>query len=285
MSIVSNTICAIADIHCCFSSNIISCCATCFAQIEMFWYNVTIQRSHWAMLQLTASPWTTEASTSERWQFRALTNRKATSSNRAPSTSSLYYYSVALSFYRDKWTAIIRWWWLSQWLVTYGHKLVVTIYVHVAPSPCRHSYPHTCNDAVTSDGVSRLGLGLETCLETRFLESRSWSRSRTSQVSSWSRSRTISVSVSSPWSRDFAHELFVWVLCLLFCYCVIQGVSFNCHHRNVRSRVSVSVSNFQVSVSAFMTKSWSRSRSRLEIWAMSRSRRLRSRLHHWLLHT
>ena len=35
------------------------------------------------------------------------------------------------------------------------------------------------------------------CLETRFLESRSWSR--TSQVSS--RSRTISVSVSSPWSR------------------------------------------------------------------------------------
>jgi len=27
---------AITDIHCCFSSNIISCCATCFAQIEMF---------------------------------------------------------------------------------------------------------------------------------------------------------------------------------------------------------------------------------------------------------
>ena len=66
-------------------------------------------------------------------------------------------------------------------------------------------------------------------------------------------------------------------MCLLFCYCVIQGVSFNYHHRNVRSRVSVSVSNFQVSVSAFMTKS----RSRLEIWARSRSRRLRSRLHHW----
>jgi len=54
---------------------------------------------------------------------------------------------------------------------------------------------------VCSDGVSRLGLGLETCLETSFLESRSWSRSRTSQVSSRSRSRTISVSVSSPWSR------------------------------------------------------------------------------------
>ena len=66
-------------------------------------------------------------------------------------------------------------------------------------------------------------------------------------------------------------------MCLLFCYWVIQGVSFKYHHRNVRSRVSVS--NFQVSVSAFMTKS--RSRSRLEIWAKSRSRRLRARLHHW----
>ena len=76
-------------------------------------------------------------------------------------------------------------------------------------------------------------------------------------------------------------------MCLLFCYCVIQGVSFNYHHRNVRSRVSVSVSNFQVSVSAFMTKS--RPRSRLEIWARprsrSRSRRLRSRLRHCEIHT
>ena len=25
-------------------------------------------------------------------------------------------------------------------------------------------------------------------------------------------------------------------MCLLFCYCVVQGVSFNYHHRNVRSR-------------------------------------------------
>jgi len=47
-----------------------------------------------------------------------------------------------------------------------------------------------------SDGVSRLGL--ETCLETRFLES----RSRRSQVSS--RSRKILVSVSRSSSRDFA---------------------------------------------------------------------------------
>jgi len=44
------------------------------------------------LLQLTASLWTTEASTRERWPFGALTNMKATSSNRAPSTSSLYYY-------------------------------------------------------------------------------------------------------------------------------------------------------------------------------------------------
>jgi len=36
MSIVSNKIYAITDIHCCVSSSIISCCATCFAQIEMF---------------------------------------------------------------------------------------------------------------------------------------------------------------------------------------------------------------------------------------------------------
>jgi len=45
------------------------------------------------VLQLTASPWTTEASTRERWQFGALTDRKATSSNRAPSTSSLYAFT------------------------------------------------------------------------------------------------------------------------------------------------------------------------------------------------
>jgi len=55
---------------------------------------------------------------------------------------------------------------------------------------------------IASDGVSRLGLVLKTCLETHFLESRSWSRR--SQVSSRSRSRRISVSVSSSSSRDFA---------------------------------------------------------------------------------
>jgi len=44
------------------------------------------------VLQLTASPSTTEASTSERSQFGAITNRKATSSIRDPSLTSVYYY-------------------------------------------------------------------------------------------------------------------------------------------------------------------------------------------------
>ena len=79
---------------------------------------------------------------------------------------------------------------------------------------------------------------------------------------------------------NFGWFLLSWYLamCQIFCCCIIQGVSFNYHHRNVRSRVSVSNFQVSVSVSAFMTKS----RSRLEIWARSRSRRLRSRLHHWL---
>jgi len=80
---------------------------------------------------------------------------------------------------------------------------------------------------------------------------------------------------------NFGWFLLSWylALCQIFCCSSIQGVSFNYHQRNVRSRVSVS--NYQVSVSAFMTKFW----SRLEIWARSpsRSRRLRSRLHHCIL--
>ena len=83
------------------------------------------------LLQLTASPWTTEASTSERWKLGTLTDRKATSSNRAP--------SVALLLYRDKRITIIRLWWLSQWLVTHGHHLAVIIYLHVAPTSGHHT--------------------------------------------------------------------------------------------------------------------------------------------------
>ena len=106
--------------------------------------------SVWDVLQLSASPWTTEISTRERWQLEALTNRKATSSNRAPSTSSLCCYKVALSLYRDKRITIIRLWWLSQWLVTHGYHLAVTICLHVAattlPSPLAWSsityHPH-----------------------------------------------------------------------------------------------------------------------------------------------
>jgi len=40
--------------------------------------------------------------------------------------------------YRDKWIMIIRLWWLSQWLVTYGHHLLVTIN-YMAPSPGCHT--------------------------------------------------------------------------------------------------------------------------------------------------
>ena len=106
--------------------------------------------SVWDVLQLSASPWTTEISTRERWQLEALTNRKATSSNRAPSTSSLCCYKVALSLYRDKRITIIRLWWPSQWLVTHGYHLAVTICLHVAattlPSPLAWSsityHPH-----------------------------------------------------------------------------------------------------------------------------------------------
>jgi len=35
MSVVNNIIYAITDIHCCFSSNIISCCATCLAKVDV----------------------------------------------------------------------------------------------------------------------------------------------------------------------------------------------------------------------------------------------------------
>ena len=114
------------------------------------------------VLQLPASPWTTEASTSERWQFGASTNRKATSSNRAPSTSSLCYYQVALSLYRDKRITIIRLWWLSQWLVTHGHHLAVTIYLHVAPSSGRH---------ITSLSISLKFYQLSSTLNSQFTSS------------------------------------------------------------------------------------------------------------------
>jgi len=52
---------------------------------------------------------------------------------------------------------------------------------------------------------------------------------------------------------------------------IFQGVSFNYHQRNVRSR-------------AFRSRSrllWQSLSFGLEVWARSRSRRLRSRLHHW----
>jgi len=50
-----------------------------------------------------------------------------------------HYCSAFQTLYRDEWIATIRLWWLSQWLVTYGHHLAVTIYLHEAPAPGRHS--------------------------------------------------------------------------------------------------------------------------------------------------
>jgi len=51
---------------------------------------------------------------------------------------STYYYKVVLSLYRGKWITISRLLWPSQWLVTRGHHLPVTIYLHVASSSSRH---------------------------------------------------------------------------------------------------------------------------------------------------
>ena len=90
-----------------------------------------------------------------------------------------------------------------------------------------------------------------------------------------------------PLAQIFGWFLLSWYLamCQVFCCCIIQGVSFHYHERNVRSRVSVLVSNFQVSVSVSVSAFMTKSRSRLEIRARSRSRsrRLRSRLHHCLI--
>jgi len=48
MSIISNKIIALADIHCCLSSNAITCYSKRFAQIEMFfiqWYASASRRA------------------------------------------------------------------------------------------------------------------------------------------------------------------------------------------------------------------------------------------------
>jgi len=71
----------------------------------------------------------------------------------------------------------------------------------------------------------------------------------------------VKLNVCSIWQfAQISDDFFSWylALCQIFCCSIIQAVSFNYHQRNVRSGVSVSVL-----VSAFMTKSWSR--SRLEI--------------------
>ena len=51
-----------------------------------------------------------------------------------------YWYQVALLLYKDTLIWIIRLWWPSQWLVTYVRHLPVITYLHVVPSPSRHTY-------------------------------------------------------------------------------------------------------------------------------------------------
>ena len=69
-------------------SEYVSCTMKWFHLLRIVIVIVIIQ-PYWILLQLTASPRTTEESTRERWQFGALTNRKATSSNRDPSLTTL----------------------------------------------------------------------------------------------------------------------------------------------------------------------------------------------------
>ena len=61
-----------------------------------------LRKEKWSLLQLTASPWTAEASTRERWQFGALTNRKATVAIELPrrvhsTTTRLHYHYIGIS--------------------------------------------------------------------------------------------------------------------------------------------------------------------------------------------
>ena len=72
----------------------------------------------------------------------------------------------------------------------------------------------------TCDGVSRLGLGLETCLDTSLLES----RSQRSEVTS--RSRRISVSISSSSSRDFAKFCMKEFLKKCFQKMIVESLAF-----------------------------------------------------------
>jgi len=56
MSIVSNIIFAIADIHCCFLKVAQSDVAvSVLPKSKCFWYTVTIQRSRWAALRNEAT--------------------------------------------------------------------------------------------------------------------------------------------------------------------------------------------------------------------------------------
>jgi len=65
------------------------CVASTFHPLLRPWFTPCI---FFTVVPIDCIALTTEASTSETWQFGALTSRKATSSNIPPSLSSLYYY-------------------------------------------------------------------------------------------------------------------------------------------------------------------------------------------------
>jgi len=128
-----------------------------------------------------------------------------------------------------------------------------------------------------SDGVSRLGLGLETSLETHFCESRS-GRFQASRL--WILQRNGLLKFL--WFNDFLIVVFagkkqpkhvekipnIWIKMEVRSD---DDICFKC-------RQIAQILKSRVSVSEVLMKS----RSRLEILTRSRSRRLLSRLHHWL---
>ena len=123
----------------------------------------------------------------------------------------------------------------------------------------------------SSDGVSRLGLRLDTHLETHFCESRS--RSRKFQVSSRSRSRDLNI----------AKMWFIKISAIQrFLFVVFAGKKQPKHVRIMpeiwkKFKSEVMTTFFWISQNAQILKSRV---SVSEFLMKSRSRRLRSRLHH-----
>jgi len=81
--------------------------------------------SRFILLKTWLEPsWVTIFST---WSESSLSHQKSWLESSYWFESRYHCYYVALSLYRDKRITIIRFWWLSQWLVPYGRHLLVTI--------------------------------------------------------------------------------------------------------------------------------------------------------------